>query len=304
MLQHQEMIHQSSGTMLPILVNAVPLSSSHWQSLGLSEQSSGSQPLSNREPLALVIHQDVRLLKEAECLKDEFIGIAAHELRQPLAVLKGMIGTLLFQTARGHGPKLADWQEEMLQDLDTATDRLVHLTNDLLDASRLQAGQLILHLTATNLVRLCQSVVERSQKIMTLHQLALHTDQPHLEAVIDPQRIEQVLSNVLTNATRYSPQGGSVTVTLRHPEDTLQEVEICVQDEGLGIPRHQQAQIFGRFVRADNVQATGIRGTGLGLYLCRTLVEQHGGRIWFESEEGKGTTFFLRLPWITPDPTS
>ena len=298
-LQHQEVIRQPSGAMLPILVNAVPLSSPNWQSLGLSEQSTGSQPLHHGEALALVIHQDVRLLKEAEYLKDEFIGIAAHELRQPLAVLKGMVGTLLFQTARGHGPALADWQQEMLHDLETATDLLTQLTDDLLDASRLQAGQLILHRTSTDLVRLNQRMVERFQKVTTLHELALHTDYPKLEAVLDPQRIEQVLSNLLTNATKYSPQGGPIDVTLLLPGDA-QEVEVRVQDHGLGIPLYQQAKIFGRFARADNVQAAGIRGTGLGLYLCRSLIEQHGGRIWFESTEGEGTTFFLRLPLVAP----
>ncbi len=296
-LQHQEVIRQSSGASLPILVNAVPLISPYWQSLGAPQQP-GSDELSQQdEPLALVIHQDVHLLKEAEYFKDEFIGIAAHELRQPLAALKGAVGTLILQTARGHGPHLAEWQEELLRDLDLATNRLADLTEDLLDVSRLQAGRLSLQRAPTNLISLTRRVVERLQQTTTRHHLIFTAEQTHLEAMIDPHRIEQVLTNIVTNAIKYSPQGGQVKVTLQ-ADATAQTAKICVQDRGMGIPRHQQARIFGRFVRADNAQAAGISGTGLGLYLCRALVEQHAGRLWFESVEGEGTTFFLTLPLV------
>lgn len=300
-LQHQETIRQPSGMSMPILVNAVPLASPHWRSLNVPDEP-GTSPLQNGEPLALVIHQDVRLLKEVEYAKDEFIGIAAHELRQPLAVLKATLGTLVLQTARGHGPALASWQHELLQDLEQATDRLNTLTEDLLDVSRLQAGQLILQRASTNLVSLVQRQVERFQKTTTRHQLAFHSEDPTLEATIDPQRMEQVLSNLLTNAIKYSPQGGSIVVTVGK-DDAGHEVEIRVQDGGIGIPRHQQERIFGRFMRADNAQAAGISGTGLGLYLCRALVEQHAGRLWFASEEGAGTTFFVTVPRVSPEHT-
>lgn len=172
-LQHQEIIRQPSGARVPILVNAVPLISPHWQSLDLKEQASNSQSEQQGEPLALVIHQNVRMLKETEYLKDEFIGIAAHELRQPLAVFKGTVGTLVLQTARGHGPQLAAWQYELLEDLEQATDRLVHLTEDLLDVSRLQAGQLFLHCVPTDLAALVRRGIERFQKNTTLHQSAV-----------------------------------------------------------------------------------------------------------------------------------
>ena len=299
-LQHQENIRQPSGTSLPILVNAVPLTSPHWRSLGVPDEPGEGPPPRNGEPLALVIHQDVRLLKEVEYSKDEFISIATHELRQPLTVLKGAVETLLLQTARGHGPKLAEWQQEMLEDLEQATDRLCTLTEDLLDVSRVQAGQLVLQRASTNLVSLVQRLVERFQKTTMRHQLAFHPQHPTLEATIDLQRMEQVLSNLLTNAIKYSPQGGSIVVTVGK-DDADHAVEIRVQDGGIGIPLHQQARIFGRFMRADNVRAAGISGTGLGLYLCRALVEQHAGRLWFESEEGEGTTFFVTIPLVAPD---
>ena len=294
-LQHQEIIRQPSGANLPVLVNAVPLASSHWHALEVQDEAGRDEHQSDGEPLALVIHQDVRLLKEAEYFKDEFIGIAAHELRLPLAVLKGAVGTLVLQTARGHGTPLSDWQQEMLQELDQATDRLTELTEDLLDVSRLQAGQLLLQRTPTNLVSLLHRVAQRLQKTTTRHHLEVKTELAPLEVLLDPRRMEQVLSNLLTNAIKYSPQGGSVEVELKRQEGA-QMLELRVRDHGMGIPQHQQGRIFGRFVRADNAQAAGISGTGLGLYLSRALVEQHGGQVWFTSTEGEGTTFGVRLP--------
>ncbi|MGO8947139.1 MAG: PAS domain S-box protein [Ktedonobacterales bacterium] len=336
-LQFQETIRRPQGNDLPILVNAVPLAFSYWQSLerrrplagesigiGYShdsrvENQSGKEP-GTGEPLALVIQQDVRGLKEAEYVKDEFIGLAAHELRTPVAVLKGAVETLLLHSARGAGSQLAEWQQEMLQEIDLATDRLTGLTDDLLDVTRLQAGHLRLHPAPTDLCALARRVVNRIQMTTTLHQLDVKivqsgrherkkskepkTESPHMIANIDSTRIEQVLMNLLTNAIKYSPAGGPICVTLgmrHHPSEQPaaqgdRQMEIQVRDRGMGIPVHQHPLIFGRFMRAENARQAGISGTGLGLYLCRGIVEQHGGQIWFESQEGKGTTFFLTLP--------
>lgn len=300
-VQQQEVIRQPSGASLPVLVNAVPLVSAYWQSL--SAPSSSPKPPQGRdsEPLALVIYQDVRLLKEAEYFKEEFISITAHELRQPLAALKGAVGTLVLQSARGHGTPLVAWQQEILQDLDLATDRLTDLTDDLLDVSRLQAGRLALQRAPTDLIVLARRVVERFQKTATQHQVTFATAENRLIAPIDPRRIEQVLTNLLTNAIKYSPQGGPVRVIVER-DDTEVIARFRVLDHGMGIPAHQQPHIFGRFMRADNAQAAGIRGAGLGLYLCRALIEQHGGQIWLDSTEGVGSTFVATLPLdiVTP----
>lgn len=291
-LQQQEIIRRPRGSSVPVLVSAVALSGTHFLSLpGQEPGPEGEEP----ESLALVVHQDVTALKEAEYLKDEFIGIAAHERRTPMAVLKGSIETLLVQTARGHGPPLAEWQQEMLEDLEQATNRLIELSDDLLDVTRLQAGRLLLQRIPTNVVSLVQRVVARLQQVTSHHQLEVRTSKAVLETDIDPGRIDQVLANLIGNAIKYSPQGGTVLVTLWQETGT---VGISVQDSGIGIPEHQQALIFGRFMRADNAQSAGISGTGLGLYLCRELVERHGGRLWFQSSEGVGSTFFLTLPFI------
>jgi two-component system phosphate regulon sensor histidine kinase PhoR len=287
--QHQEVIRHPDSTSLPVLVNAVALDP---EQVSLPLKSSDTvEPV----PVALVVHQDVTALKEAEQLKDDFIGIAAHELRTPLAVLKGFAQMLLIQSQRGKGPTLVDWQIEALQGIDLATQRLVELTEDLLDVTRLQAGRLTLHLTPTDLVALVRRVIKRLQLTTDSHTLSFVTQAEHLVVEVDPQRMEQVLGNLLGNAIKYSPQGGPIEIMV---QENVEEhiVELSIHDHGIGIPVEQQAQIFGRFVRADNARAYGIGGTGLGLYLCRELIERQCGRIWFESAEGEGSTFSMALP--------
>jgi signal transduction histidine kinase len=290
--QHQEVIRHPDGTTLPVLANAVSLDA-HILNVAPSELQ--KHPDDEREPVALVVNQDVTALKETERLKDDFIGIAAHELRNPLAILKGYAQTLIVQTARGKGPELADWQIEALQSIDQSSLRLVELIDDLLDVTRLQAGRLELHPEPTNLVALAKRSVSRLQVTTEKHTLSLHTSLEHLVIYIDAQRIEQVLANILGNAIKYSPEGGIIEISIS--KDSAKNAALLrISDRGIGIPVNQQAHVFGRFMRADNARLLGIGGTGLGLYLSREFVERHGGRIWFESAEGHGTTFNITLP--------
>ena len=238
-------------------------------------------------------------LRETTQRMDEFLGIVAHELRTPLAALRGFAQTLLVQTALGKGPQLAAWQGKALAGLDLVAQRLSALTDDLLDMARLQAGQLELHPKPTDLVTLVQRVVTRLQMTTERHTIVFVPAVEQLVLHIDPRRMEQVLSNLISNAIKYSPEGGPIEVTIAEDIER-QEALLSVRDHGIGIPAQQQAQVFHRFVQADNARAYGIEGTGLGLYLCRALVERHGGRIWFESVEGQGSTFFIRLPLASP----
>ncbi|MGI9058273.1 MAG: ATP-binding protein [Ktedonobacteraceae bacterium] len=288
----QEIIRHADGTTIPVLVNAIPISASD---LNLTLWDTAQTTTAEPEPAAIVVHQDVSALKEAEALKDEFIGIAAHELRNPLAVLKGFSQTLIVQTARGKGLQLTDWQIEALDGIDQSTLRLVELIDDLLDVTRLQAGRLELYIEPTNLIDLARRVIGRLRITTEQHTLSLHTALEHLVVNLDTRRIEQVLNNIIGNAIKYSPEGGTIDVIIS--EDCTQQLAlISIKDQGIGIPVQQQARVFGRFIRADNARAYGIGGTGLGLYLSRELVERHGGRIWFESAEGKGSTFSISLP--------
>jgi PAS domain S-box-containing protein len=296
-LHHQEIIHRPNGSSLPMLVNAIELDSSHeWHAF---RQATG--PLAQHtqqadaESVALVVHQDVSALKEAEYLKDEFIGVAAHELRNPLAVLKGFAEMLVYQTARGKGAKLSPWQTEALEEIDVATSRLDKLTEDLLDVTRLQAGQLVLSRSPTDLVALTRHVMTQRQMTTRQHAFSLDTEHDSLVMKIDRERIEQVLTNLLSNAIKYSPRGGPIELTIREEVEPHTAL-LSIRDRGIGIPVGQQAHIFGRFVRAENARASEIMGTGLGLFLSRELVERHGGHLWFESTEGAGSTFFVALP--------
>ncbi len=285
-LQQQEVIRHPDGTSLPILVNAVSLSSAViWPH---------RQPhLSDSEQLALVVLQDVTTLKESEHLKDEFIAIAAHELRNPIAVLRGFTDMLIVQTARGRGTPLVDWQNEAIESIDLASQRLVELTDDLLDVTRLQAGRLEMNLKVVDLMDVIQPIVDRMRALSRAHVLTLDGPTDPILVSIDVMRVEQVVGNLLMNAIKYSPDGGPVEVrVVVNPPDVV----VSIHDHGIGIPAQQQMHMFNRFARADNAKEHGIAGTGLGLYLCRELIERHNGRIWFESTEGEGSTFSFALP--------
>lgn len=293
----QEIILRPDESLLPVLVNAVALDSTAPGTVLKQESEATAQPLSptSAESVALVVHQDVSALKEAEYLKDEFIAVAAHELRNPLAALKGFASMLVRQTARGKGPTLADWQQEALEEIEQATTRLDKLMEDLLDVTRLQAERLILSRKTTDLVAVARRVLTQAQMTTQRHTLTFQTSLSSLMMEVDRARIEQVLANLLSNAVKYSQQGGPIEVTLR--EEAAPHLAIfSVRDRGIGIPASQQARIFGRFVRAENARTSDIIGTGPGLYLSRELVELHGGHLWFESIEGAGTTFFLMMP--------
>ena len=251
----------------------------------------------DHEPVALVIHQDVSLLKEAERLKDEFITLAAHELRTPIAAILGYaqmlqprsggsVGTLDDTSDRQADKRLDQWRQEAAESVLQATQRLVALTDDLLDATRLQAGRLELRPEPSDLVALARRVLRRLQGATTRHTLELSTPNEFVVVDVDVGRIEQVLTNLVHNAIKYSPAGGTITVTVTeepamggHPG----QATVAVHDSGIGIPAGDQARLFGRFARAENARTGGIEGTGLGLFLCRELVERHGGSIWFES---------------------
>jgi signal transduction histidine kinase len=165
--------------------------------------------------------------------------------------------------------------------------------------ARLQAGQLELHSEPTDLVLLVERVVMRLQLTTEHHTLSCLPRVERLVRDVDPRRMEQVIGNLISNAIKYSPQGGPIEVTIAE-ESAGQEALLTVRDHGIGIPAHELSQIFERFVQAENARTSGMEGTGLGLYLCRALIEQHEGRIWCESVEGRGSTFFVALPAVSP----
>lgn len=292
MLHHQQVIRRADGVSLPVMVDVIPLDLSHSFHRLPAEI---AKLLTSSERVVLVVYQDVTVLKEAEALKDQFVSLATHELRTPVTVLAGYADLLLKHATKSEGQELDPAQRSKLLAMKEATHHLTRLTEDLLDVTRVQAGQFELHRSLTDLISLTRELVRRIQTTTDRHRLSLQTALGHLQASVDALRVDQVLSNLLTNAVKYSPQGGDVTVTIWQDQETG---EACfgVRDSGMGIPKEEQARIFGRFVRAENARSACITGTGLGLYLCRELVERHGGHIWFESRENQGSTFFFTLP--------
>ncbi len=284
------MIRRPDGTSLPIFVNAVTLDALLLRSLPLHHEPGGATG-----PVVLVVFQDVTALKEAEHLKDEFIAMAAHELKTPMASVKGYADMLLHRTMEGKQAQLAQWQIEALETVDQATNRLVELTDDLLDVARLQSDHLQLHLEPHDLIALTRRLMKRFEILSAKHTLSLVTAHEYVVTCLDVRRTEQIVGNLLSNAIKYSPEGGSISISIGQ-DDEARMAELAVSDSGIGIPVDQQALLFNRFARAENARELGITGTGLGLFLCRELVERQGGRIWFTSQQGRGSTFRLTLP--------
>jgi two-component system, OmpR family, sensor histidine kinase VicK len=244
-----------------------------------------------------------RLLREAQDairVRDDFLTIASHELKTPLTPLALRLASLERRLERREpvDPALMRHARQHLM-------RLAALINDLLDASRIEAGRLALHLEHTGLDTLVEHALTSMDAERGQHRIEyMHPAEPvHIRG--DAYRLEQVIANLLENALRYSPGDSTVRVTLEVRGDFAL---LSVADEGIGIPRDQQEQLFERYFRARNVSVTSYGGLGLGLYISRDIVERHGGRIWVESEVGRGATFYVALPLLSaasptpPDP--
>ncbi len=237
--------------------------------------------------------RDITRFREAEELKSTFISIVSHELRTPVALIKGYAGTLRRDDAR--------WDPAVVRDsltvIEEEADRLAELIDDLLDASRLQAGALALEFSETSLAPLIERVVERYRPQAAGHELRVElSDLPLVFA--DEGRLTQVITNLLSNAVKYSPEGSQVTV---RAEARRTEVVVCVADAGPGIDPADAPRVFDRFYRAD-AAARGTKGAGLGLYLARAIIEAHRGRIWVDSHPGQGGRVCFSLP--LPDETA
>ncbi len=289
----QEVIRRPDGTSLPVMVSAVRLP------LLVEEHQQVPNEVSPGQRAAIVM-QDISALKEAERLKDEFVALVSHELKNPLTSIKGYAQLLRAQLETQDGLALSKQEQLCLTVVEEEADRLAALASDVIDVSRLQSGRLVLRIDELDLVALTRQVVERLQITTKEHTLNLTTDHESIWLQGDRNRLEQVLLNLIGNAIKYTPQGGPIDIRLTKAQDE-ESAQVHIHDNGIGIPHEQQARLFARFSRASNAAAHGITGTGLGLFLCRELIERHGGRIWLESEEGKGSTFSFILPVALPD---
>lgn len=240
-----------------------------------------------RATRVVVILQDITERKRFEIAQHEFLAMASHELRSPLAALKGNA-----QLLRRRG----EYNERIAQTLVEQSDHLDRLVRDLMDITMATSGHFRLRPSLVDLVQVVEEEMHQQQQQATpAHVLELRSSPDHLEGIWDADRLRQILRNLLSNAVKYSPNGGRVSVDIEPLGD---EVAVSVQDEGIGIPSTEQEQIFQRFYRLDSLSGR-VDGLGLGLDVTRALVEAHGGRIAVTSAVGKGSTFRFTLPTRT-----
>ncbi len=232
---------------------------------------------------------DITEHKKLDQLKDDFIGLVSHELRSPMTVIIGAINTVLTE-----GANLSPEEtRQLLNDAASEAELLSHLLGNLLELSRVQADRLVLHAEATDVKKVVQDVVEEIKRQSSAHQFMVNLPRKLPLVYADELRLERILYNLLENAVKYSPQGGEIRVSVEIQKEHL---VIGVSDQGVGISAADQAKLFGPFQRLEESRPEGVGGVGLGLLVCRRLVEAHGGRIWVESEPGRGSTFFFTLP--------
>jgi signal transduction histidine kinase len=228
--------------------------------------------------------------------RDETLAAISHDLRTPLTSIRALAQLLQRRITRGQELRPDELTERLVR-IEEQTVLMSRMIDDLLDVARLEAGRpLDLRREPCDLVALAQRTVTDVQRTTDLHHLRVQADTPEIVGDLDDARLERVLLNLLTNAVKYSPDGGEVVVTIRQERDPDGEVAVLqVQDSGIGVPASDLPHIFERFYRASNVGGRS-RGTGLGLSAVQQIVEQHGGTITAESEPGVGTTITVRLP--------
>lgn len=231
------------------------------------------------------ILRDIGERKALERQQRDFISMVTHELRNPLASLRGYA-----QIMRRRG----EYMERGLDVILTQSRRLERLIGDLLDVSRVEAGQLALRHTETDLVTLVRGAADQAQALTRAHEIRFEGPEHSLIGLWDRDRLEQILQNLLTNATKYAPDGGAIVVRVEQQGD---DVRVSVTDQGAGIAADALPHLFTRFFRTESARTSGADGLGLGLYISRNLVEAHGGRIWAESTLGQGSSFTFALPY-------
>ena len=237
----------------------------------------------------IVVFHDLTRLKQLERTREEFVANVSHELRTPLSLIKGYVETLL--DGAKDNPEVAT---KFLQTIQRNGERLQFLIEDLLTISELESGRLKMNLQSVRLRSLVDRVLEDFKTQAEVNRVALKNDVPDVAARADSDRLQQVLGNLIGNAIKYGRADGHVAVGGQLTNGNT--IELCVQDDGPGIPPESLERVFERFYRVDKARSREQGGTGLGLSIVKHIVQSHGGKVWAKSELGKGAAFYFTLP--------
>ncbi len=237
----------------------------------------------------IIVFHDLTRLKQLERTREEFVANVSHELRTPLSLIKGYVETLL--DGAKDNPEVAT---RFLQTIQRNSERLQFLIEDLLTISELESGRIKMNLQSVRLHSLVDRVMEDLKPQAESRQVALSNHVPELVARADSDRLQQVLGNLIGNAIKYGRNDGHVGITGQLVDGNI--IELCVQDDGPGIPAESLERVFERFYRVDKARSREQGGTGLGLSIVKHIVQSHGGKVWAKSEPGKGAAFYFTLP--------
>ena len=238
---------------------------------------------------SIFVFHDLTRIRQLENTRREFVANVSHELRTPLSLIRGYVETLL--DGAKNDPELS---EKFLQTIERHSNRLTNLIEDLLTISRLESGQITLKLRNLPLRAFAASLIAELQTRATERGTKIVNEIPEaLHGRADPDRLEQVFVNLVDNAVKYGRANGRVVVKGRTVNGS---VELCVTDDGPGIPAEARERVFERFYRLDKARARDAGGTGLGLAIVKHIIQSHGGKVWVESAAGRGAQFYFTLP--------
>lgn len=260
------------------------------------EQQKSLAALARQVVSQLELRQAVKKAEIASQAKSEFLSVISHELRTPLTSIKGAIGLL----SSGAISNIPEQAQDMLRVAYDNSERLTLLVNDILDFEKLRANKMVFHKDALMVGELVDKAVEANQGYAEHYGVHFKVEKNSCacSVIVDANRLLQVMSNLMSNAVKYSPHDGCVCVTI---ECMGQKIHIAVSDDGAGIPAEFQDCIFTYFSQADTSDTREKGGTGLGLAISKEIIEQHGGTIGFESQPGKGATFYIELDMYQPN---
>lgn len=264
---------KGDGTTIPVFITVSPI-------------------VHNNRPIGAVeVFHDISAEYEIDRMKSEFISLASHQLRTPLSAIK----TYSHMLIDGYMGDLTPEQRRSLLTIVTASNRMNELISTLLNITRIESGNIAIVPKMINLKKLVDEVIKELEHTALTKKIDIRVEVTAKKPLVrtDPLIVKEILTNLASNAIKYTPDEGTVTITI---SSRAKQMLLRVDDTGVGIPEEVQEQIFTKFFRAPNVVKRETSGTGLGLYLVRGLAEQLGGRVWFESKEDKGSSFYFSIP--------